>query len=135
MLLRASHPLFYAAISVLLWSSLATMARALGHIPPFLLLAWTFLIGCLLGIKHWKSWLANYRLTLFGTAGIFGYHFFLFSAFRNAPAIEANLINYLWPILMVLLSPLFIPAFKLRTNALLGSLIAFSGACLIVTGG
>jgi drug/metabolite transporter (DMT)-like permease len=67
--------------------------------------------------------------------GIFGYHFLYFSAFRYAPAIEANLINYLWPLLIVVLSPLFLPGYKLHLHHLLGAASGLIGASLIMSGG
>lgn len=70
-----------------------------------------------------------------GIAGIFGYHFLYFSAFKYAPPVETNLINYLWPLLIVLLSPLFLSKYKLRAHHLIGALIGLLGAGLIITGG
>lgn len=44
---------------------------------------------------------------LLGVGGLFGFHFFYFLALRNAPALEANLINYLWPLLIVVFATFF----------------------------
>ena len=63
--------------------------------------------------------------------GLFGYHFFYFLAIKNAPAVEANLINYLWPLLIVLFSA-FLPNEKLKWFHILGTLLALSGAFLLV---
>ena len=41
-----------------------------------------------------------------GVYGLLGYHVCYFFAFRNAPALEVNLVNYLWPLLIVLFSGL-----------------------------
>ena len=46
------------------------------------------------------------QVWLIGIAGLFGYHFFYFTALRNAPAVEASLIAYLWPLFIVLGSAL-----------------------------
>ena len=70
-----------------------------------------------------------------GVGGIFGYHFLLFTAFRNAPAVEANLINYLWPLLIVVLSPVVLRGYGLRPRHILGVLARAGGDGLIVTGG
>ena len=40
-----------------------------------------------------------------GCTGLFAYHFLLFIALRHAPPVEANLVNYLWPLFIVVLSP------------------------------
>ena len=71
---------------------------------------------------------------LIDTLGLFGYHFFYFSALRMAPAAEAGLIAYLWPLLIVLFSGL-LPGETLRRGHVLGGLIGFSGAALIVSNG
>ena len=70
-----------------------------------------------------------------GVGGIFGYNLLYFSALQNAPAIEASLINYLWPLLIVILSPVFFREFVLRPYHLIGSICGLIGAGLIVTGG
>jgi len=56
------------------------------------------------------------RLVLLGVYGLFAYHFCLFLALRLAPPVEANLINYLWPLLIVLLSPVIVPAERSRCD-------------------
>ena len=80
-------------------------------------------------------WRVPWRTYAVGLGGIFGYHFLYFSALQHAPAIEANLLNYLWPLLIVLLSPLVLPGYRLRPHHLLGALVGLSGAALIITGG
>ena len=52
-----------------------------------------------------RAFVAPPRIVLLGVWGIFGYHAFLFEALDRAPMVEANLLNYLWPLLIVLLSP------------------------------
>ncbi len=67
--------------------------------------------------------------------GLFGYHFLFFAALHYAPPVEANLLNYLWPLGIVMLSPLFLPGYTLRPHHILGALLGLSGAALIVSGG
>ena len=71
------------------------------------------------------------KVYLIGTAGLFGYHFFYFSALRMAPAAEAGLIAYLWPLLIVLMSAL-LPGEKLRRGHVAGALLGFAGAAVIL---
>jgi drug/metabolite transporter (DMT)-like permease len=68
-----------------------------------------------------------------GVYGLFGYHFFLFLAFQNAPAVEANLVNYLWPLGIVILAPLFFKEIKLKLRHVVAGLVGFSGAALAIT--
>jgi drug/metabolite transporter (DMT)-like permease len=74
------------------------------------------------------------RVWLLGIAGLFGNHLFYFLALRHAPAAEANLINYLWPLLIVLFSA-YLPGEHLRWNQAGGAAIAFFGAALVIIGG
>ena len=70
-----------------------------------------------------------------GVAGLFGYHFFFFLALRHAPVLEASLVNYLWPLLIVLFSALLPAAHQqsgLRWWHICGALLGFSGAALIL---
>lgn len=125
-------------VAVLLWSLLAVLTVGAMPVPPFLLNAVTFGIGGLVGLAwigltgRWGDLRGLDRRALaFGTAGLFGYHALYFSALRLAPPAEAGLINYLWPLFIVLLSGL-LPGERLRAGTLLGALLAFGGAALIV---
>ncbi len=98
--------------AILLWAALALLTVSAGEIPPFQLVAMTFAVGGLAGLA-WitlsgRSPLAAFRwpprVWLLGVAGLFGYHLLYFVALSRAPAAEANLINYLWPLLIVLLA-------------------------------
>lgn len=65
---------------------------------------------------------------------MFGYHFIYFLAFRLAPPVEVNLLNYLWPLLIVLLSA-FLPGKGLRWYHLVGAGLALLGTIVLITGG
>ena len=127
--------------AVVLWSLLALLTAASGKIPPFQLAAMTFAIGGTAGALTWifkpngiKTLWQNWKVWLVGVGGLFGYHFMYFSALRAAPAIEASLIAYLWPLLIVVFSAL-LPGEKLKFHHLAGAALGFAGAALIVTGG
>ena len=128
-------------VAVLLWALLAVLTVGTAPTPPLLLNAICFSIGGALGLV-WTAATGglgqlravSWRIYAFGTAGLFGYHALYFSALRLAPAAEAGLIAYLWPLLIVLLSGL-LPGERLRAGHLAGAVLAFGGAALIVTGG
>lgn len=126
---------------MLLWALLAFLTVGSDPVPPFLLNALCFAIGGLVGLV-WtmaSGGLGQLRkvplkVYAFGTLGLFGYHFLYFSALRLAPAAEASLIAYLWPLLIVLLSGL-LPGERLLLLHIIGGLLGFAGAGLIVASG
>ena len=125
----------YALTAILLWSSLALFANRLNHIPSLLLTGLGLIVGGLIGLPFIRQWKVPWRTFWVGSAGIFGYHFFYFSAFRFSPAVETNLVNYLWPLLIVMLTPLYFRHISLRPQHILGSLMGLVGAAVIMTGG
>lgn len=127
--------------AVLQWSFLAWFTAASGTMPPFQLLSISLGIGALAGVALWavrpkaiKALRQPWRVWLLGVGGIFGYHALYYISLRNAPPVEAGLINYLWPLLIVLFSAL-LPGEKLRAHHVAGALLGLAGAVLIVTGG
>jgi len=128
-------------VAILSWALLALFTAASGAVPPFQLTAMSFAIATILGIASWAvrpGAIAAMRqppaVWALGVAGLFGYHFFYFTALRNAPPVEAGLIAYLWPLLIVLFSAL-LPGERLRAHHVFGALLGLLGAGLIVTGG
>lgn len=128
-------------VAVLLWSLLALFTIATGRVPPFQLAAMTFGIAFLAALGKWllrgesvRGHLAHPPLVwAVGVGGLFGYHFFYFLALRQAPAVEASLIAYLWPLLIVLFSAL-LPGERLRWWHLTGAATGLAGAALLVLG-
>ncbi len=124
--------------AILMWSFLALFTAASGKMTPFQLSAICFAIGSIPGIvvlvlnpsriallkQPAKVWIT-------GIAGLFGYHFLYFTALRNAPAVEAGLIAYLWPLLIVVGSAL-LPGERLRWYHIVGALAGLCGTFLIV---
>ncbi len=133
---RATTIGFFA---VLLWALLALLTVKTSPVPPFQLNAMAFLVGAVIGfVWMWRAGtLAESRkgvrwpVWVMGIAGLFGYHFFYFSALRLAPPAQAGLIAYLWPLLIVLFSGL-LPGETLRFGHIAGAIIAFAGAALLV---
>ncbi len=129
------------SVAILLWSLLALFTVGTSPTPPFLLNALCFTLATVLGFG-WTLWKGNLsalrsvspKVYIFGTIGLMGYHALYFSALRLAPAAEAGLIAYLWPLLIVLFSGL-LPGETLKTGHLMGGILGFAGAALIITGG
>ena len=69
-----------------------------------------------------------------GVYGLFGFHFLLFLALRHAPPVEANLVNYLWPLGMVVMAPLFLPDMHIRWQHIGAAVLGFAGAAIAIWG-
>ncbi|GJE60241.1 aromatic amino acid exporter YddG [Methylobacterium trifolii] len=127
--------------AILLWSLLALFTAASGAVPPFQLAAMTFALGGLLGCASWlvrpsgiRALRQPWPVWLLGVGGLFGYHALYFTALRLAPPAEAGLINYLWPLLIVLLSARLPEAGGLRAGHLIGAGLGLTGVAALFLG-
>ncbi|MDP3651636.1 MAG: EamA family transporter [Rhodoferax sp.] len=128
----------FALAAIVLWASLAALGISLQHVPPFLLTGIALVTGSVLAwpaaLRKPRLWkLAPATLAL-GVFTLFGFHFFLFMGLRLAPAVQVNLVNYLWPLLMVVLAPWYLPGSRLRGVHVLAAGIGFAGAALAILG-
>jgi len=127
-----------ALAAIALWGALAPLGVQLAHIPPFLLTGIGLLMGSLISLPLARFRLARWKVPLatlaVGIYGLFGFHFLLFMALRNAPAVQANLINYLWPLGMVVMAPLFSKDSALQPRHIVAALIGFAGAAIAILG-
>ncbi|MBW3096531.1 aromatic amino acid exporter YddG [Pseudohoeflea coraliihabitans] len=127
--------------AVLMWALLALFTAASGQVPPLQLSAMCFAIGGMIGLLAMARQPERFRALRqpaavwgLGVGGLFGYHFLYFTALRNAPAVEAGLIAYLWPLLIVVGSAL-LPGERLGWHHVVGALMGLGGTALILTGG
>jgi drug/metabolite transporter (DMT)-like permease len=118
---------------------LAPLGVSLQHVPPFLLTGLGLLVGSVIGLplSGWKlsAWKVPLPTLALGIYGLFGFHFLLFIALRHAPPVQANLVNYLWPLGIVLMAPWLLPGMRLRPLHVLAALLGFAGAALAIMGG
>ncbi|MBP2299365.1 aromatic amino acid exporter YddG [Azospirillum picis] len=131
------------AIAILLWSTAALLTSLSSAMPPLQLVAVTFGLafaaGTAIGLARGRDVLAAVRqplpVWLVGVGGLFGYHACLFLAFHLAPdaAVEVNLLNYLWPLCIVLFSAL-LPGERLKLAHVAGALCGLAGTMLILAG-
>ncbi|MCU0887190.1 MAG: EamA family transporter [Rubritepida sp.] len=123
-----------------LWAFLAVLTRLAEGLPPLQLTAMAFAVGGALGlgVVAARGRLAALRqrplVWAHGVGGLFGYHALYFAALAYAPAIEANLLNYLWPLLIVLLSAPIL-GLPLGPRRLAGVALGFAGTALLIGGG
>ncbi len=131
---------FLGSLAIGLWSILALLSRAAAALPPFELAAMTFGVSGGIGV----AWLAargelgvlrqSWRAWLHGAGGLFVYHALFFAALAHAPAAEANLINYTWPLLIVLLSAPML-GLRLTWRHLLGGATGLCGSLVMLARG
>ena len=124
-----------------MWGLLALFTTQTGAVPPLLLTALSFGIATGLISVKWLVYRDNVishlrqplSAWMVGVIGLFGYHFFYFMALRHAPPVEAGLIAYMWPLLIVLFSA-FLPGERLRWFHLAGAIAGLAGAAILITG-
>ncbi len=125
--------------AIVLWSSLASLATLIPNVPVFLKTGIGLLIGSLISLPlarfQPRQLLVQPKILLLGVYGLFGYHAALFIALGTSPSVQANLVNYLWPLLIVLLAPLFSRNNKLSLRVVLGGLMGFVGASVAILSG
>jgi drug/metabolite transporter (DMT)-like permease len=100
----------------------------------------TFAIGALVGSLTWIGRPQAMRALrqpplawIVGVGGLFGYHALYFLALRFAPPAEAGLLNYLWPLLIVLFSSL-LPGERLAPHHVVGAMLGLAGTVLLFAG-
>ena len=129
-------------LAILLWSSLALLTTATDGLPPFQVLAlgfgfaavFGFVRTALRGSKGWKELRQPPSALALTTTALFGYHALYFIALKRAPAVEANLLNYLWPLLIVLFAG-FLPGVRVHRGQWIGTLLGLVAAVILVTHG
>ena len=136
----------YAIISVLLWSTTATVTKLLlGNLDSMQILllgslfafVFLFIINCIKGnlkeIKSYKS--KDYiRIIVIGLLGTFLYNLFLYLGINTLQASQAFIINYLWPIMTVIFACLIIKE-KLTIRKIIAIIISFIGVIIVSSNG
>lgn len=136
----------FAAIAVLFWATVASAFKlALEEVDYFNLLFWSVGVSLLVFIvflsvqRKWKLVVKQnvkdvFKSAVMGLLNPFFYYFILFQAYDLLLAQEASTLNYLWPVVLVILS---IPILKQKISALsfVAILVSFAGSFVIATGG
>ncbi len=128
--------------AILLWASLAVLTTATGDLPPFQVLTISFGVAAMIGVLRaglrgrpgWRELRQPLPALALSTLALFGYHALYFIALKRAPAVEANLLNYLWPLLIVVFAGLF-AGVTVRGGQWIGTLLGLIAAVLLVTRG
>jgi drug/metabolite transporter (DMT)-like permease len=128
------HANLHALGAIVLWASLAALGVSLQHVPPFLLTGIALVVGSIPSWPLVKQWKVPPRTLALGICGLFVYHFLLFMALRSAPPVEANLVNYLWPLLIVVLAPVYLRGMRLKALHIVAAVMGFAGAAIAILG-
>ncbi|SFH72038.1 Permease of the drug/metabolite transporter (DMT) superfamily [Collimonas sp. OK307] len=121
-----------ALAAILIWSSLASLSVSLAGVPPLMLIGCSLLIGGMLSVPWKRHWNLNWKTISVGCSGMLLYHLLFILALRNAPPVNANIVHYSWPMLIVLLSPIVLKKFRLEAVHWICALIGFGGAGLAI---
>ncbi|KAI3592548.1 Permease of the drug/metabolite transporter (DMT) superfamily [Cupriavidus sp. U2] len=123
-----------AAGAILLWASFATLVSHAPDVPPLLLTGLALCLGSATSLHRVREWRVPPRTLAFGVTCLFVYNAGLVMAFRLAPIAQANLINYLWPLILVLLGTTIWRGIDCITKVA-GALLGFSGCIVAITAG
>lgn len=141
--MSATTATLIGASAIAMWSTLALLTTAAGRVPPFQLTAMAFVVASMLAALKWAAFREDPRpflrqpapVWLLGVGGLFGFHAFYFLGMRLAPPVEASMISYLWPLLIVVFAG-FLPGERLGARQLAGAALGLAGcAALVARGG
>ncbi|MCK9255598.1 MAG: EamA family transporter [Bacteroidales bacterium] len=136
----------FAISTVICWASVGTAFKiALRYVNHVQMLFWSVLVALLVFCiilsfkKLWKQIFQQsksqvFKSILIGFISPFVYYLVLFKAYDLLPAQEALTLNYIWPVVLVLLS---IPVLKQKINffSFMAILISFFGSFVIASKG
>lgn len=136
----------YAVLTVFLWATMAPAVKLMQDSVPtteVLFLAGVFSVVFLLGrliangkVKEYRTFGAqNYKVVLgLGFLGFFVYEFLYYFGIAQLTASTACILNYLWPVMLVLFSCLILKE-PFTTRKVLAMVASFLGVVVLSAGG
>lgn len=139
---RLRATVLYGGGAVATWAASASLVSWTDSVPALQLLATVLAIGflatwaplALRGKPALSLTLANPQALLRGVFGNAFYNIFYVSAFKLTAPVEANLINYLWPLFSVMIAILFTGE-RVGRQHWAGLLLGLAGTHLLLTRG
>ena len=127
-------------LTIIMWSASGLLLALTNGIPAFELALFTlpfpFIVTAFRWWKNKEDWRKHFRhpwyVYAIGTCGLGGYTILWYLGFKNAPVFQANLLNYMWPFLILVFSAILLKQ-KMTWMQILGTLLAFSGLLLLFT--
>lgn len=127
---RSQFGMIPAALSVIIWSTLAVSVTYCQNVSPLFITGAALFIGGLIGLPWFRAWAMPRRLFMLGTFCMLAYHIIYFYALQLADPIGVSLLHYLWPVLIVVMAPLFVANGRLTARSLLAGGVGFVGAVI-----
>lgn len=127
-------------LALLFWAGSGVYASVVVNIPTFEVLSIAFLVSfsvtaiLLTYRKQWHKVKQPLLLWVIGMLGVFGNDALFIAAFKHAPAAQADLINYLWPIFIILFAG-FLPSEKFSAKYIIAAIFGFMGIFVVITNG
>lgn len=137
---HASSATLIGYIGVLFWSFSAIFNASVRRIPTFEIIIFAYGTACVVILarvawrREWHKFKQPLMIWVIGILGIYANDVFYIAAFKQIPAVQADLINYLWPVGVIIFSG-FLPREKFNAYHLAAALIALIGVYVLVTGG
>ena len=125
----------FALLPIVLWASLAALTSRVTSVSPLVLVGLVLFFCGVGALPFWRQWRARPITWLVTVTALLLYHLLLFMSFRHAPVLEANLINYLWPLCIILFTPLLLPGHPLHARHLLAGAFGLAGSMLVMVNG
>lgn len=127
---RSQFGMIPAVVSVVIWSTLAVSVTYCQNVSPLFITGAALFIGGLIGLPWFRLWAMPRRLFVLGTFCMLAYHVIYFYALQLADPIGVSLLHYLWPVLIVVMAPLFVTNGRLTVRSVLAGMIGFIGAVI-----
>ncbi len=132
-------PICLGFIALFIWALTAVTTAYIKVLPTFEVLAIVFSVSfsfTALMLTYTRRWYVLRRqpkvLWLAGVLGIYGNDILYLTAFKYAPAAQADLINYLWPIFVVIFSGLLSNR-TWQPKYFIAALLGFIGVYVLLT--
>lgn len=132
------YPTLIGYSALIFWALAAPFVVKIKSLPIFEILTIIFTVSFVLSAvkltlcRQWSTLKQPWFLWIIGILGIYGNDLLYILAFQHAPAAHADLINYLWPILVIVLTG-SLPNESLSIRHLLAACVGFSGIYILIT--
>ncbi len=120
--------LFGVLITILMWGTLAASVDSLHNFPTLMLNGIALTIGGLIGLPWVRHWRMPVGLAVLGSTSMLAYHVVYFYALQVGEPVGVSLLHYLWPLLIVVMTPTSWSRDASVVRQFLGVALGFTGA-------